>query len=82
MLNLRLYAAPLYNDLPGKLRPKLPNLGPGPNKVVVARLKHSGHSTANPRLYEALGFTMSPTASAWRCMRTWRRTKVRSRAYT
>lgn len=59
MLNLRLYAAPIYQDLPGRLRPRLPNLGPGPNKVVVARLKHNGHSTANPRLYEALAFTMS-----------------------
>lgn len=54
MLNLRLYAAPIYQDLPGRLRPRLGPVGPGPNKVVIARIKHSGHSTANPRLYEAM----------------------------
>ncbi len=55
MLNLRLYAAPSeYSELVGPLR-QAPPPNPRNGAVVrVARLKHQGHSQANPLLYEAI----------------------------
>ncbi len=61
MLNLRLYTAPEYDDMPTRLRPRVA-MGPTSRPVTVARIKHDGGSNADGLLYEAIAPTLSKAA--------------------
>ncbi len=58
MLNLRIYAAPQYEEMPTRLR-AVEKIGPASKHLIVARLKHPGQSGANAILYEALAPSLS-----------------------